>query len=363
MRKSFTHLLTSVTGFTTEHVLTARVTLPARQYIEREAQFFNELERRVAAIPGVETAAVTAGVPLDREMETTIVGIGKTDFKNTGVHAVSPGFFRALGIPLRRGRLLDRRDRPGTPHVAVVSEEFVRLYIAGEEPLGKKFALCLGDWSSGDEMAEIVDVVGNVKYGAAENEVTPQVYLSHEQRPRPSMIVVVRTVGEPLPLVPELRRVVAALDQNVPMHDVRTMQQVVAHATSRGRFTAMVLGVFALIAVGLAAVGMYGVAAYSTAARIREFALRMALGAERHQVLRMVLREAGALVGTAALFGAPAAWVASKLLSAQVYQIEPQDPILIAGVVALLVFVAVAATWIPARRALSVEPWVALRYE
>lgn len=125
----------------------------------------------------------------------------------------------------------------------------------------------------------------------------------------------------------------------------------------------MVLGVFALIAVGLAAVGMYGVAAYSTAARIREFALRMALGAERHQVLRMVLREAGALVGTAALFGAPAAWVASKLLSAQVYQIDPQDPILIAGVVALLVFVAVAATWIPARRALSVEPWVALRYE
>jgi ABC-type antimicrobial peptide transport system permease subunit len=102
------------------------------------------------------------------------------------------------------------------------------------------------------------------------------------------------------------------------MHDVRTMQQVVAHATSRGRFTVMVLGVFALIAVGLAAVGMYGVAAYSTAARIREFALRMALGAERHQVLRMVLREAGALVGTAALFGAPAAWVASKLLSAQV---------------------------------------------
>jgi hypothetical protein len=106
MRKSFTHLLTSVTGFTTEHVLTARVTLPARQYIEREAQFFNELERRVAAIPGVETAAVTAGVPLDREMETTIVGIGKTDFKNTGVHAVSPGLFRALGIPLRRGACL-----------------------------------------------------------------------------------------------------------------------------------------------------------------------------------------------------------------------------------------------------------------
>ncbi len=124
-------------------------------------------------------------MPLDREMETTIVGIGKTDFKNTGVHAVSPGFFCALGIPVRRGRLLDRRDRPGTPHVAVVSEEFVRLYIAGEEPLGKKFALGLGDWSSGDEMAEIVDVVGNVKYGAAENEVTPQVYLSHEQRPRP----------------------------------------------------------------------------------------------------------------------------------------------------------------------------------
>ncbi len=108
------------------------------------------------------------------------------------------------------------------------------------------------------------------------------------------------------------------------MHDVRTMQQVVAHATSRGRFTGMVLGVFALIAVGLAAVGMYGVAAYSTAARIREFALRMALGAERHQVLvlRMVLREAGALVGTAALFGAPAAWVASKLLSAQVLLLD-----------------------------------------
>jgi len=127
--------------------------------------------------------------------------------------------------------------------------------------------------------------------------------------------------------------------------------------------TAMVLGVFGLTAIVLAAVGMYGVAAYSSTARVREFALRMALGAKRSEVLRMVLREAGVLALIAAIVGAPAAWVVSKLLSAQVYEIQPQDPVLIVGVTALLIFVAVAATWIPARRALNVDPSEALRYE
>jgi putative ABC transport system permease protein len=212
-------------------------------------------------------------------------------------------------------------------------------------------------------MAEIVGVVGDVKYRAAENDVTPQVYLAHAQHAQTSMILVVRTVGDPSVFVSEIRSAVAALDRNVPLHDVWTMEQVVAQATSRGRFTALVLGVFAVIAIGLAAVGMYGVAAYSSAARVREFALRMALGAKRSEILRMVLREAGVLAAISAIIGAPAAWAASKLLSAQVYQIEPQDPVLIAGVTALLVLVALAATWIPARRAVSVEPAAALRYE
>jgi ABC-type antimicrobial peptide transport system permease subunit len=188
-----------------------------------------------------------------------------------------------------------------------------------------------------DDMAEIVGVVGDVKYRAAENEVTPQVFVAHLQHAQSSMmLLVVRTVGDPAMFVSEIRSAVAALDRNVPLHNVWTMEQVVAQATSRGRFTAMVLGVFALIAIGLAAVGMYGVAAYSSAARVREFALRMALGAQRNEVLRMVLREAGVLAVIAAIVGAPAAWAASKLLSAQVYQVEPQDPVLIAGVTALL---------------------------
>ena len=163
--------------------------------------------------------------------------------------------------------------------------------------------------------------------------------------------------------VSEIRSAVSALDRYVVVHDVMTMDQVVATATSRGRLTAMVLGVFGLTAIVLAAVGMYGVAAYSSTARVREFALRMALGAKRSEVLRMVLREAGVLALIAAIVGAPAAWVVSKLLSAQVYEIQPQDPVLIVGVTALLMFVAVAATWIPARRALNVDPSEALRYE
>jgi putative ABC transport system permease protein len=363
MLKSFTRLLTSVTGFTSEHVLTAHVTLPAKQYAGREAQFFDELEQRVAAQPGVESVALTGSVPLVREMETTIVGIEKPEFKTTGVHSVSRHFFRVLGIPLRRGRLIDDRDRADASHVAVVNEEFVRRYLGGSDPLGKKISMGLNGWAAGDEMAEIVGVVGDVKYRAAENEVMPQVYLALEQHAQSSMILVARTAGDPSMSVSGIRRAVAALDRNVPVHDVRTMQQVIAQASSRGRFTAMVLGVFALIAVGLAAVGMYGVAAYSSAARGREFALRMALGAKRSEVLRMVLREAGALAVVAAVCGAPAAWAASKLLSGQVYQIEPQDPVLIGGVTALLVVVALAATWIPVRRAVSIDPWTALRYE
>jgi putative ABC transport system permease protein len=363
MLKSFTRLLTSVTGFTTEHVLTVRVTLPTKQYSGREAQFFEELKERVAAHPNVEGAALTIAVPLTQERETTIVGVGKPDFKSTGVHAVSPEFFGVLGIPLTHGRLIDHSDGANARHVAVVNEEFVRRYIAGEDPLGKRISMGLGGWAAVDEMAEIVGVVGDVKYRAAENDVTPQVYLAHAQHAQTSMILVVRTVGDPSVFVSEIRSAVAALDRNVPLHDVWTMEQVVAQATSRGRFTALVLGVFAVIAIGLAAVGMYGVAAYSSAARVREFALRMALGAKRSEILRMVLREAGVLAAISAIIGAPAAWAASKLLSAQVYQIEPQDPVLIAGVTALLVLVALAATWIPARRAVSVEPAAALRYE
>ena len=363
MLKSFTRLLTSVTGFTTDRVLTVRVTLPTKQYSGREAQFFEELKQKLAAHPNVKGVGLTVAVPLTRERETTIVGVGKQDFKSTGVHSVSPEFFGVLGIPLTRGRLIDRRDGAKASHVAVVNEEFVRRYIADEDPLGKRIAMGLGGWAAGDEMAEIVGVVGDVKYRAAENEVTPQVYVAHAQRAQSSMMLVVRTVGDPSMFVSAIRSAVAALDPNVPLHDVGTMEHVVAQATSRGRFTATVLGAFALFAVGLAAVGMYGVAAYSSAARVREFALRMALGAERSELLRMVLREAGVLAVISAIVGAPAAWAASKLLSAQMYQIEPQDPVLIAGVTALLVLVALGATWIPARRAVRVEPAAALRYE
>jgi putative ABC transport system permease protein len=363
MLKSFTRLLTSVTGFTTEHVLTVRVTLPTKQYSRRQAQFFEELRRRVAAHDNVAGVGLAIAVPLTRERETTIVGIGQQDFKSTGVHAVSPEFFRVLGIPLMRGRLMDRRDAATARHVAVVNEEFVRRYIADGDPLGKRIAMGLGGWAAGDDMAEIVGVVGDVKYRAAENEVTPQVYVPHGQRPQSSMMLVVRTVGEPLMFVSEIRRAVAALDRNVPVHDVLTMESVVAQATSRGRFTATVLGVFAVLALGLAAVGMYGVAAYSSAGRAREFALRMALGAKRSELLSMVLREAGGLALIAACVGAPAAWAASKLLSAQTYHVEPQDPVLITAVTTLLVLVALSATWIATRRAVKVEPAAILRYE
>ena len=362
MLKSFTRLLTSVTGFTTERVLTVRVTLP-NDYSRRAPQFLEELRQNVAAHPNVQGAALTIAVPLTRERETTIVGVGKQDFKSTGVHSVSPEFFRVLGIPLTHGRLIDQRDGAHARNVAVVNEEFVRRYVPGEDPVGKRISMGLGGWAVGDEMAEIVGVVGDVKYRAAENEVTPQVYVTHSQHPQSSMIMVVRTIGDPISFVADVRSAVAALDRSVAVHDVWTMEQIVAQATSRGRFTALVLGVFALIAIGLAAVGMYGVAAYSTAARTREFALRIALGAGRSDLLRMVLGEASVLAVISALVGAPTAWAASRLLSAQVYQVKPQDPMVIAGVTALLLAVALTATWIPARRAVNVEPAAALRHE
>jgi hypothetical protein len=144
MLKSFTRLLTSVAGFTTEHVLTVRVTLPTKQYYGREAQFFEELKQRVAAHPNVEGSGLTSAVPLTQEWETTIVGVGKQDFKSTGVHSVSPEFFGVLGIPLTHGRLIDHRDEATARHVAVVNEEFVRRYVAGEDPLGKRISMGLG---------------------------------------------------------------------------------------------------------------------------------------------------------------------------------------------------------------------------
>jgi putative ABC transport system permease protein len=363
MIKSFTRLLTSVTGFTAERVITARVTLPGRQYAGREAQFFDEVLQRLSTYPGVARAAVTAALPLTREPETTTARLENGDGNSTGVQMVSPDFFGVLGIAITRGRAFDERDRADAPHVAMVNEQFVRQYLPGRDPLGQRVSLGLNGWGPRDRPAEIIGVVGDVKYRAAERELTPQVYLSYRQRARTSMVVTVRSVGDPLTVVPEIRRAIAAVDRTVPAQDVLTMGDVIATATSRGRFTAQVLGAFAVIAIALAAVGMYGVAAHASSSRVREFALRMALGARRGEVLRMVLAEAGGLALIATAFGAPAAWAASRLLTAQVYQVESQDPMMIAGVAALLVAVALIATWLPARRAVRVDPSAALRCE
>lgn len=186
----------------------------------------------------------------------------------------------------------------------MANEEFVRQYAAATDVLGKRITLELNGWAADHERAGIVGVVGNLKYRAAETEVLPQVYLAVAQRPQTSMAIVVRTDRDPAAAIAAIRGAAAALDRHVPVQDVRRMDDVVAHATSRGRFIAALPGGFAAIALVLAAVGVYGVAAHSTAARVREFAIRMALGAGRRRLLGMVLREAGVLAGVAAMIGA-----------------------------------------------------------
>ena len=378
--KSFLHLTAVNTGFDSHGVLTARVALPLDQYqsLDQQRSFFSQLAEKLKAVPGVEAAGTTASIPLrGNPMISTIqiegqpqADFGTPNFPAASINAVTPGYFAALHIPLIQGRLLDDRDGANAPDSVVVNQAFVRRFFPKEDPLGKRFSAGMrpgmrpGTADSGAvPMWTIVGVIGDTKQRGLASDTMPEATASALQWPHFQMYLALRTSLDPLSLVSAVRTQVQDLDKNLPIYGVQTMDDVLSAEIASQRFNAAALAGFAGLAVLLAAVGVYGVMAYAVGQRTHEIGLRMALGAAPAAVRGMILRQGLGLAFLGVAIGVSAAFALTRLMRSMLFGVAASDPAIFLGVTAALLFVALAACWLPARRATRVDPVIALRYE
>jgi putative ABC transport system permease protein len=365
--KSFATLAGTDPGFRVEHVLTGSIDLPQAAYgtPERQAAFFRALDERAAAIPGVRSAGAATTLPLSgatARIGFHVVGTPPAapgEQTATGYDVVTPGYFEAIGIPLRRGRTFTARDDAHAPGAVVINEAMARRYFAGQDPIGRRMTL-----TDSDTMPrEVVGVVGDVRHEGLGEEPSPAVYVSQLQAPVPFMRYVLRTAGDPARAAAALRREVAALDGRVAVGEVRTMAQVVADSVASPRLSMVLLGIFAALGIVLAAIGLYGVVSYSVASRSQEIGIRMAMGARPKDVVRMVVRQGVGMTAGGLVLGLLGAFAATRLLRSMLVGVSATDPAVFAAVPLLLMAVALAATWLPGRRATRLDPMAALRQE
>jgi putative ABC transport system permease protein len=367
---SFLRLRSVDPGFRTDHLLTMRVVLPQQKYPDqaRRSAFYDELIRRVEAVPGVKSAAVTNWIPLVNQGDSVGVSVeGRPDpgpnRPIVATRVVSPHYFQAMGIKLLSGRDFDERtDRADTPAVVVIDETMAKRLWPGEDPLGRR--VTPGSPDSPDDWCQVVGVVKDVRQFELTAEPKPQMYMLYAQAdffaPRH---LVVNTSVEPMSLAATVRKTVWDVDRDQPVSNVSTMEEVLSGSIARQRFSTLLLGVFAGVALVLAAVGLYGVMSYSVAQRTREIGLRMALGAQRGDVLRMVVGQGLKLVLVGVAIGLAAAFALTRVMSSLLFGVSATDPATLAAISLLLISVAALASYIPARRATRVDPLIALRYE
>jgi putative ABC transport system permease protein len=274
------------------------------------------------------------------------------------VRVVTHDYFKAMGIPLLRGRLFDSRDDPA-PHKVIVSADLARRFFPNEDPIGKHIVI---DWNDNDP-DEIIGIVGDVHQLTLEDEIRATTYWPPSRFAYPWNTVVIRTTGDPSGIAPQVRALLRQYDPTIALADVRTMDDVMSISAAERRVTMLMLSAFAGLALLLAAVGIYGVISYSISERTHEIGIRMALGAARGTVMRMVLREALTLVAIGVAAGGAGAFVLTRLMKTLLFGVPPSDAITFVAVGALLTLVAATAAWVPGIRATRVDPVVALRAE
>ena len=365
-------------GFDPERVLSVPLNVNLLRYTKAQGQeFYRQVLERVRAIPGVQSATLTRTPPLSgasRQTSVTVAGGEPTERQRSSESAggaaevaenatlassVGPDYFQTLRIPLLRGRDFTAQDREGAPGVVIVNETFAARYFPGRDPLGQRisFGGAKGPWM------EVVGLARDGKYVTLGEAPAPFVYQPLAQRHETGMTLLVRTGGDPAGYAPAVRREVQALEPNLPVTNSRPMTELLAMSLYPARMGALLLGGFGLLALLLASVGLYGVMSYSVSRRTREIGIRMALGAERRDVLRLVLREGMTLVAAGLALGLVAAFSATRLLAGFLYGVSTTDPSAFVAVAALLALVALAASLVPALRAARVDPLEALRYE
>lgn len=355
-------------GFRTDHTLTMQMTLSGDRYQDRKQPaarinaFLAELSDRVSRLPGVTDVAHAQCVPLTGVENNTgfqIVDQVSSEKPSAQLRFIGNGYFRTLGIPLVAGRDFNPQDAPDSPPVMLINEAFAREHFHGENPLGKRLKLGWG----GNGPKEIVGIVGNVRHRSLSDAARAEMYVPQAQFDNAGITLIVRTQTPPENLVNAVKQQVRELDPALPITDVKTLAAYRHEALALPRFTTMLLGIFAGLAVGLALVGLYGVMSYSVSQRTQEIGVRMALGAQAGDVLRMVVWQGLRLVGAGVLLGLAGALALTRLLQSLVYEISTNDPLTLTVVALLFAIVALGACYFPARRATKVDPLVALRYE
>ncbi len=366
MIKSFSRLQSTDPGFNPANALTLSISLPSSKYREPHQQtgFYSQLIDRVESLPGVESAAVSTSVPIagsDYIFGFLIQGspTPPSDAPSANYYSITPDYFKAMGIPLKRGRYFTDADVNNTTRVAIINETMARRYFPDEDPIGKRLHITNGP----EAFREIVGIVGDVKHYSLDQETTAQMYEPHAQNPFTSMSLVVRTTQDPASLAGAVRAQVLGIDRDQPVSNIKTLEQMVNDSIAQPRLSMLLLTVFAVVAMVLAAVGLYGVMSYSVTQRTNEIGIRMALGAKQTDVLRLVVGQGMMLAVIGVGIGLAASFVLTRFLATLLYTVSATDPLTFAGLSLTLTAVTLLASFIPALKATKVDPMVALRYE
>ncbi|HEX8089384.1 MAG TPA: ABC transporter permease [Blastocatellia bacterium] len=368
MIKSFLNLLEVKPGFDPRGVLTMKVSLPESKYPEayQKAAFFQQVIERIKNVPGVQSVGAITQLPLSRSEEIgsfTVEGhppLAAGELLLADRRAVSPDYFSTMRVPLEKGRLFTEQDRREAPKVIVISKMMADRIWPNEDPIGKR--ITFSDPSAGRWLS-VVGVVGDVKHSTLDTEPRPQVYRPYPQNTWGTMHLVVRTASDPMTLTTAVRNEVWAVDRDQPVYSIQTMEQLLDESIFQRRFNMLLLGVFAVVALILAAVGIYSVMAYSVIQRTHEIGIRMALGAEQKDILKIVISQGMTLVLVGLAIGLVAAFVITRVMSSLLFGVSATDPITFVILSLLLAAIALFANYIPARKATKVSPIVALRHQ
>ena len=367
MIRSFMRLQEVSPGFNADRVLTMQLTLSRPDYSEdrQRAALLQQVLARIEAQPGVTSASATSTIPLGGGEVSRSFVVGGQPLPEPGkepgaeYRAVAPHYFRTMGTPLLKGRDFTERDDAQSPGVVMINETMARRFWPNEDPVGKTLTLV----SLEKEPREIVGVVGDVRHFGLDAGAEAEMYVPYLQRPMPGVTLMIQSASAPGDVTAAVRNAVLEADRNLPVYNIRSMEEILADSVSSRRFNMLLLGIFAAIALVLAAVGIYGVMAYSVTQRTHEIGIRMALGAGRRDILKLVVGQGMILTLIGVCVGLAASLALTRLMASLLYGVTATDPLTFTGVSLLLTVIALLACYVPARRATKVDPMVALRYE